>query len=121
MRRPTLLRLLPAALLAAGPAAAESLACSFATSDGGPSIDAQLIPPGESWQLTVLGESFPAEPVAMPGAGVAHFVVAPVDPMAGAAALLSVFADSTAILTVHGDFLGPAAVTRTGTCMKEGD
>jgi hypothetical protein len=113
--------LLPAALLAAAPAAAEGFACRFESGDGGARIEARLALSGETWRLSMLGESLAARPVDLDGAGARHFVVAPVDTMAKAAALLSIFEDGSALLTIHGDFLGPAAVTRTGTCMREGD
>lgn len=122
MRRATLLAwLLAVAPVPATPATAASLTCALGAADDGPRIEARLVAEDDAWRLTVLGESFVAAPVAGAGAGAAHFVVTPIDEAAEAVALFSIFRDGSAILTVHGDFLAAAAVTRTGRCTREAD
>lgn len=61
--------------------------------------------------------SFTEMPV--PSKDLRAFVSVSADPDASAVSLLSIFADGSAILGIHGIFLSPGSVTHLGTCLQK--
>lgn len=116
-----------AMLLAAGsPAlAAEQFTCSFnegcGTADCGADapFDATLVPAATGWTLALDNETLGHFTEFDSNETARHFVSDDIDPDAGAAGLLSIFANGAAFLSLHGNFMTPSAQTHTGQCTKE--
>ena len=105
--------------------AAEQFACTLregcGTSDCGGDvvIRAILSPAATGWKL-VLDDTTIGSFVEFDSSETArHFVSRDIDPDAGAAGLLSIFAKGEAFLSLHGNFMTPAAQTYTGRCTLE--
>ncbi|SDC06272.1 hypothetical protein [Ruegeria marina] len=75
---------------------------------------------GDGWQVTLTpGTAAIAFAWLSAGDGMLHLVSAQTDPMATAATLLSIAPDGTAMVSTHGNFHIPGAVTHLGTCISE--
>ena len=126
MRAARHIPVLMAVALASPPAlAAEQFACTLregcGTSECGGDvvIRAILSPAATGWKL-VLDDTTIGSFVEFDSSDTArHFVSRDIDPDAGAAGLLSIFAKGEAFLSLHGNFMTPAAQTYTGRCTLE--
>ena len=123
-RRLSALTLICLALPVAG-AAQSALSCTLnagcGTSDCGADaeISATLESSGDGWRLRSNSEIAGSFREIGAAPGTRHFVSTDIDPDAGAAALLSVFDDGRALLSLHGTFMVPTAETYGGRCTAE--
>jgi hypothetical protein len=117
--------LLAAAALPVAGVAATALSCTLnagcGTSDCGADaeISATLEPSGDGWILRSNSEIAGRFSEIGETSGTRHFVSTDIDPDAGAAALLSVFANGVALLSLHGTFMVPTGEIYNGRCTAE--
>lgn len=116
-------------LLLAGPSTAETqFSCVFEMECSGADQPCKQIEPlilmlaeqENIWGLQGAdGAVMAFVPVESESEGVFTLLAANSDPDASATSILSLFEGGQAILTTHGEFLTPAAVTQVGTCQTE--
>ena len=117
--------LAPALALMPSLLAAEQFTCTFdkgcGTSDCGADapFSASLAPAPTGWVLVMKDETLGTFTEFDSSETARHFVSSDIDPDAGAAGLLSIFANGAAFLSLHGNFMTPSAQTHTGRCTLE--
>lgn len=106
---------------------ADTYACVFHTEciatrpcDTDFDLTARLRRDTDGWRLTLPGdEAVALRELSAAGKATRHLVTAEIDPAADAAALLTITKDGTAMLSTHGNFPSPSAVTHLGSCIAE--